>query len=58
MDKKAVQQLLVRYIKFHMATRWIIRQNLMPLQFKDLMNVTKKLQFIDPMFQHSFLVPS
>ena len=28
----------------------------MLLWFKDLMNVTQKLQFIDPMFQHSYLV--
>ena len=42
----------------HMVTRWTIRHGLMPLWFKDLMNVTKKLQFIDPTFRHSCLVPS
>ena len=31
---------------------------LMLLWFKDLMNVTEKLQFIDPTFRHSCLVPS
>ena len=30
----------------------------MLLWFEDLMNVTEKLQFIDPMFQHSCQVPS
>ena len=30
----------------------------MLLWFKDLMNVTEKLQSIDPTFRHSFLVPS
>ena len=41
-----------------MATRWTIRHGLMLLWFKDLMNVTEKLQFIDPTFRHSCLVPS
>ena len=36
-----------------MATRWTIRHGLMLLWFKDVMNVTKKLQFIDPTFWHS-----
>ena len=31
--------------------------SLMLLWFKDLMNVTEKLQFIDPTFWHSCLVP-
>ena len=30
----------------------------MLLWFKDLMNVTEKLQFIDPTFRHSCIVPS
>ena len=30
------------YIKVNMATRWTIRQALMLLWFKDLMNVTKE----------------
>ena len=38
------------YIRVHKATRWTIRHGLMLLWFKDLMNVTKKLQFIGPMF--------
>ena len=38
------------YIKVHKATRWTIRHGLMLLWFKDLTNVTKKFQFIDPMF--------
>ena len=37
-------------IKVHMATKWTIRNDLILLWFKDLMNVTKKLQFLDPMF--------
>ena len=41
-----------------MATGWTIRHSLMPLQFKDLMKVTEKLQFIDPTFRHSCLLPS
>ena len=44
--------------KVHKATRWTIRHGLMLLWFKDLMNVTEKLQFIDPTFRHSCLVPS
>ena len=36
----------------------IIRHGLMLLWFKDLINVTEKLQFIDPMSGHSCLVPS
>ena len=44
--------------KVHKATRWTIRHGLMLLWFKDLMNVTEKLQFIDPTFQHSCLVSS
>ena len=40
-----------RYNKVHMATRWTIRHGLMPLWFKDLMNITEKLQFIDPTFR-------
>ena len=35
-----------------------MRHGLMLLWFKDLMNVTEKLQFIDPTFRHSCLVPS
>ena len=31
-----------------MVTRWTIRYGLMQIWFKDLMSVTKKLQFIDP----------
>ena len=42
----------------HMATRWTIRHGLMLLWFKDLTNVTEKLQFIDPTFRHSRPVPS
>ena len=41
-----------------MATRWTIRHSLMLLWFKDLMNVTEKLQSIDPTFRHSCPVPS
>ena len=41
-----------QYIKVHMATRWTIRHGLMLLWFKDLINVTEKLQFIDPKFRH------
>ena len=37
-------------IKVHKATRWTIRHGLMLLWFKDLTNVTKKFQFMDPMF--------
>ena len=44
--------------KVYKATRWTIRHGLMLLWFKDLMNVTEKLQFIDPTFQHSCLVSS
>ena len=35
-----------------------IRHGLMLLWFKNLMNATEKLQFIDPTFRHSCLVPS
>ena len=35
-----------------------VRHGLMLLWFKDLMNVTEKLQFIDPIFRHSCLVSS
>ena len=45
------------YIEVHKATRWTFRHGLMLLWFKDLMNVTKKLKFIDPTFWHSCLVP-
>ena len=38
-----------------MATRWTIRHGLMLLWFKDLMNVTETLQFIDSTFRHSCL---
>ena len=41
-----------------MATRWTIRHGLMLLWFKELMNVTKKEQFIDPTFRHSSLTQS
>ena len=34
-----------------MATRWTIRHGLMLLWFKDLMNVTEKLQFIEKVFE-------
>ena len=47
-----------RYNKVHMATRWTIRHGLMPLWFKDLMNITEKLPFIDPTFRRSCVVPS
>ena len=40
------------------ATRWTIRHGLMLLWLKGLMNVTVKLQSIDPMFRHPSLVPS
>ena len=40
------------------ATRWTITHGLMLLWFKDLMNVTEKLQFKDPTFGHSYLLPS
>ena len=48
----------IYYIKVHKATRWTIRHGLMLLWLKDLMNVTVKLQSIDPMFRHPSLVPS
>ena len=41
-----------------MAARWTIRHGLMLLWFKGLMNVTEKLQFIDPTFRHPCLAPS
>ena len=34
------------------------KQGLMLPWFKDFMNVTEKLQFLDPTFQHPSLVPS
>ena len=46
------------YIKVYEATRWTIRHGLMLLWLKDLMNVTVKLQSIDPMFRHFSLAPS
>ena len=42
--------LQIRYIKVHTATRWTIGHDLVLLCFKDLMNVTEKLQFIDQRF--------
>ena len=35
-----------------------VTHGLMPVWFEDLMNVTEKFQFIEPMFRHSRLVPS
>ena len=45
---------------FHQAYFELFKfgHGLMLLWFKDLMNVTEKLQFIDPTFRHSCLVPS
>ena len=48
----------IYYLKVHMTTRWTNRHGLMLFLFEDLMNVAEKLQFIDPMFRHSYLVPS
>ena len=48
----------IKYTKVHMATSWTIRHGLILFWFKDLMNGNKKLQFIDPTFRHSRLVPS
>ena len=42
--------LQIRCIKVHTATRWTIGHDLVLLCFKDLMNVTDKLQFIDQRF--------
>ena len=42
--------LQIRYIKVHTATRWTIGHDLVLLCFKDLMNVTDKVQFIDQRF--------
>ena len=39
-----------KYSTVHERTKWTIRRGLMLLWFKGLINVTKKLQFIDPMF--------
>ena len=50
--------IIKKYMKVHLATRWTIRHGFMLLWFKDLVNVTEKLQFIDPTFQHYSLVPS
>ena len=55
-DKK--KKANICYIKVHKATRWTIRHGLMLLWLKDLMNVTVRLQSIDPMFRHISLVPS
>ena len=49
---------LLLCLKVHMATRWTIRHGLMLLWFEDLMNVTEKLQFIDPTSRHFCLLPS
>ena len=48
--KKTSKYSTVRFIKVHEGTKWTIRRGLMLLWFKGLINVTKKLQFIDPMF--------
>ena len=48
----------IYFIKVHKATRWTIRHGLMLLWLKDLMNVTVKLQSIEPIFRHSSIVPS
>ena len=48
----------IYYIKVQKATRWTIRHGLMLLWLKDLMNVTVKLQSMNPIFRHSSLVPS
>ena len=47
----------LKYIKVHLANRWTTRHGLMLLWFKDLVNVTEKLQFIDPTFRYPCLVP-
>ena len=46
------------YIKVYKATRRKTRHGLMLLWLKDLMNVTVKLQSIEPIFRHSSIVPS
>ena len=51
----SVDNTKLTYMKVHMAAKWTIKLGLMLLWFKGLMNVTKKLQFIDPMFRHSCL---
>ena len=48
----------VFFFKVHKAICRTIRHGLTELWFEDLTNVTEKLQFIDPTFQHSCLVPS
>ena len=48
----------VFFFKVHKAICRTIRHGLTQLWFEDLTNVTEKLQFIDPTFQHSCLVPS
>ena len=39
------------YIKVHMATRWTVGHGLILLWFRDLINVTEKLQFIELTFK-------
>lgn len=43
--------------KDHQLKKLLIRNGLVLLWFKDLMNATVKSQFLDPMFQHSCPVP-
>ena len=45
-------------MKWEFENGKLFRHGLMLLWFKDLMNVTEKLQFRDPTFRHSCLVPS
>ena len=45
-------------MKWEFENGKLFRHGLMLLWYKELMNVTEKLQFKDPTFQHSCQVPS
>ena len=44
----------IRYVKVYKVTKWTIGHDLMLLCFKDLMNVTEKLQFKNQRFDTPF----
>ena len=49
--------MVVTSLAVNLTSNNVFRHGLTLLWFKDLMNVTEKLQFIDPRFRHPCLVP-
>ena len=52
------QRMVVTSLAVNLTSNNVFRHGLTLLWFKDLINVTEKLQFIDPRFRHPCLVPS